>query len=149
MMLPEFNNLGDLPEGIYKATFEEVINYFGKGTPQRQLVTERLKRVYNLAQATGKLERFVIFGSYVTAKPDPQDVDIILVMSDDFREQDIDVNVFPVFDHLQSQEKLGASLFAIRSSFIFGETVDEFIAHWQIKRDLGKRGIIEIILEDV
>jgi hypothetical protein len=53
-----------------------------------------------------------------------------------------------VFDHLQSQEKLGASLFVIRSSFILGETVDEFIAHWQIKRDLGKRGIIELILED-
>jgi hypothetical protein len=87
MLLPEFNKLGDLPEGIHKASFAEVLEYFGKGAPQRQLVTERLKCIYSLAQATGKLERFVIFGSYITAKPEPNDVDIILVMSDDFAEQ--------------------------------------------------------------
>jgi hypothetical protein len=148
MLLPEFKNFGDLPEGIHKASFVEVVDCFGQGTPQRQLVTERLKHIYSLSRATGKLECFVIFGSYITAKPDPQDVYIILVMSDDFAERDVDADVFPVFDHLQAQEKPGASLFVIRSAFILGETVDEFLAQWQIKRDLSKRGIIELILED-
>lgn len=120
---------------------------FGHATPQRQLVTARLIRIYELARQTGKLERFVIFGSYVTAKPDPNDVDIILVMRDDFAERNYDPDVFPMFDHLRAQQELGASLFAIRPAFIFGETVAEFIAHWQIKRDLRRHGIVEVIPE--
>ena len=51
---------------------------FGHGTPQRHLVTSRLRHIYALAHVTGKLQRFVIFGSYVTAKLEPNDVDIIL-----------------------------------------------------------------------
>src|SRR5262245_15785771 len=88
MPLPEFNSLGDLPEGVHRATIDDALARFGQGSLQRQLVTARLNRVYELAQKTGKLERFVIFGSYVTAKPDPNDVDNILVMRDDFSEQD-------------------------------------------------------------
>jgi len=88
MPLPAFNNRGDLPEGVYKVSLDEVVACFGRGTLQRQLVTARLGHIYELAQATGKLVRFVIFGSYVTAKLEPNDVDILLVLRDDFREQD-------------------------------------------------------------
>lgn len=145
MPLPEFNQLGDLPVGVHCATLTEVIARFGQESLQRQLVTNRLLHIYGLAQATGKLLRCVIFGSYVTNKPNPNDVDIILIMQDDLNEQDYDSDVFPLFDHLRAQRELGASLFAIRPGFIVGETVEEFIAHWQIKRDLSQRGIVEVI----
>src|SRR5262249_42608868 len=62
---------------------DEVIAQFGSGTSQRQVVTARLQRIYHLARATGKLERLILFGSYITAKPDPNEVDIVLVMRDD------------------------------------------------------------------
>ena len=87
MPLPEFDHYGDLPVGVHQASLDEVIARFGYGTPQRQLVTTRLVRIYDLARGNGKLERFVIFGSYVTAKPNPNDVDIILIMRDDFLQQ--------------------------------------------------------------
>lgn len=148
MPLPEFDDRGDLPEGVHRASLDEVCERFGQGMLQRQLVTSRLRRIYELARQTGKLERFVIFGSYVTAKPEPNDVDIILVMQDDLDEQDYDPDVFPMFDHLRAQRELGASLFAIRPGFVFGETVDEFIAYWQIKRDSSHRGIVEVVAEE-
>ncbi|MCI0388550.1 MAG: hypothetical protein MOB07_07260 [Acidobacteria bacterium] len=147
MPLPEFNSLGDLPEGVHRTTFDEALARFGQGSLQRQRVTARLNRVYELAQKTGKLERFVIFGSYVTAKSDPNDVDIILVMRDDFREQDYSEETLPVFNHLRAQRELGASVFWIRADMVLLETVDQFVAHWQVKRDLTRRGIVEIILE--
>ena len=148
MPIPEFVSRGDLPVGVHRATLDEVLARFGHSTPQRQLVTARLLRIHKLAQATGKLLRFVIFGSYVTAKPAPNDVDIILVMQDDLTEQDYDPDTFPLFDHLRAQEVLGASLFAIRPGFVSGESVDDFIAHWQIKRDQSQRGIIEVVWEE-
>lgn len=144
MALPEFDNQGDLPQGVHRATLEEVLARFGHGTSQRQIMTARLNRVLKLARATGKLERFIIFGSYITAKAEPNDVDILLVMRDDLQEQDYDPHAFPMFDHSGAQTELGASLFVIRPGFIIGESVDQFIAHWQVKRDLSLRGIVEI-----
>jgi ATP-dependent helicase YprA (DUF1998 family) len=48
-------------------------------------VTQRLRKIREVAVGTGALERLVILGSYVTAKLDPNDVDIVLVMRNDFR----------------------------------------------------------------
>jgi hypothetical protein len=42
----------------------EVLARFGKGTPQREAVTARLLRIFELANAARKLDRLVIFGSY-------------------------------------------------------------------------------------
>lgn len=147
MSLQPFDSNGDLPEGVHRATLDEVLARFGHGTPQREIVTGRLNRVLELARGTGKLERFIIFGSYITAKPEPNDVDILLVMRDDLQEQDYDPDTFPMFDHLRAQRELGVSLFVIRTGFIIGEEVDQFIAHWQVKRDLSRRGIVEVTLE--
>jgi len=55
MPLPEFDEQGDLPIGVHQATLDEVLTRFGHGTPQRQLVTAQLVRIYELARATGKL----------------------------------------------------------------------------------------------
>lgn len=147
MSLPAFDNRGDLPVSVHQATFVEVLNRFGSGTPQRELVTSRLVHIYALARRTGKLLRFVIFGSYVTAKPESNDVDVILVVADDFTEQDYDSSLFPLFDHLRAQQGVGASIFAVRPGFIMGETVDDFIASWQLKRDKSQHGIVEVTSE--
>jgi len=52
-----------------------------------------------------------------------------------------------MFDDLRSQSEFGASIFWAHRSGVLLETLDEFIAHWQIKRDKSKRGIVELILE--
>jgi hypothetical protein len=145
MPLPAFDNRGDLPVGVHQATLAEVIERFGHGTPQRELATTKLVHIYELARRTGKLERFVIFGSYVTIKPAPNDIDIILIMRNDFREEDYTEEVLPVFNHLRAHDELGASVFWTRSGAVLLETVDEFIAHWQRTRDLTRRGIVEVI----
>jgi hypothetical protein len=49
MPLPAFDIRGDLPVGIHPAPLTEVLDRFGHGTPQRELVTTRLVRVYELA----------------------------------------------------------------------------------------------------
>jgi len=145
MPLPPFDSRGDLPEGVHRASLEEVLARFGQGTRQRELVTARLMRVYDLARDTGKLLRFVIFGSYVTAKPEPNDVDIVLIMTDDFEVAECDEHTQPLFDHIRAQQAFRASVFSVRPSTVLLETVDEFIAYWQVKRDKSKHGIVEVV----
>ncbi len=143
-MLPEFNQLGDLPVGVYHASLAEIQVRFGSSGQQRKAVTDRLTRIFHLAQSTGKVQRFILFGSYVTEKSEPNDVDIVLVMQDSFRLSETDQNTSLLFDHQQADANLGASIFWIRPSLLILETLDEFIAHWQIKRDGTSRGIVEV-----
>lgn len=143
-MLPDFNRGGDLPPGIYKVTLEEVILRFGDGHPQRQEMTRRLSRIYRLAQETEAVQHFLVFGSYVTEKTVPNDVDIVLIMQDNFRTEACSEKTKPLFDHERADRELGASIFWIRPSLLILETLDEFIAHWQVKRDQARRGIMEV-----
>lgn len=79
MPLPNLNRDGELPAGIHQATIDEVVAQFGSGTPQREIVTERLRRIYQLSTETGHLQQFLIFGSYITSKPEPNDIDVVII----------------------------------------------------------------------
>ena len=142
MPLPEFNEFGDLPEGVYRASFSEVIARFGTGSAQREAVTARLGRIHDLAVETGALDRLILFGSYVSDKLAPNDVDVILVMQDDFRPDRCSPDALPLFDHRRAGDELGASIFWIRPGMLLGDSLEQFITHWQIKRDGRRRGIV-------
>lgn len=144
---PEFNHNGDLPVGIHEATLDEVIQHFGTGTVQRRLIGQRLERIYRLVSNTGQVARFVVFGSFVTAKPDPGDVDIFMLMEDSFDSNQVGGEAAIIFDHLAVQNLEGASVFWIRRlAAIDGD--QEALEHWQIKRDKTRRGIVEVISDD-
>jgi uncharacterized protein DUF6932 len=144
MPLPAFESSGDLPVGIHEATLEEVVARFGAGSERRRAATATLERVVGLAQTTGKLDRLIVFGSYVTAKPEPNDVDVVLAMHDDFRAEACPAEAHCLFDHREAEAALGASVFWVRPSMLFLETLEEFILHWQVKRDKTRRGIVEV-----
>jgi hypothetical protein len=144
--LPEFNSDGDLPPGVYPVSLAEALLRFGHGTPQRRVVADRLANIYRLVTATGHLARFVVFGSFVTAKPEPRDVDIVLVMDDGF---DVSRETGPaavVFDHQEADNQLGASVFWSTRAGAFGGE-QGMVEYWQVKRGGGVRGILEIIPE--
>ena len=143
MALPKFNSAGDLPEGVHRATLDEAIARFGMSTEWRKVATERLVEISRLARSTGNLERLIIFGSYVTSKPMPGDIDMILVSRDDFDMRTCDESTKPLFDHIQAAQRFGASLFWVRPGMLINETLASFIGHWQLKRDGGFRGIVE------
>ncbi|MEW6374226.1 MAG: hypothetical protein AB1502_00340 [Thermodesulfobacteriota bacterium] len=110
------------------------------------MCTLRLSHVHELARRTGHLKRFVVFGSYVTAQPNPNDVDVVLVMADAFRLEECPIESRGLFDHAVAQARYGVSIFWIRPGLLIDESVEGFISYWQLKRDGSKRGIVEVIL---
>jgi hypothetical protein len=144
MPLPEFNEFGDLPEGKYPASLAEVIARFGSGTAQRTAVTARLQRICRLAIAAGHLDRLVVFGSYVSDVSEPNDVDVILVMRNEFRPEDCPAEAAALFDHARANDELGASVFWVRPDMLLDEPLEQFLAFWQTKRDGRRRGVVEI-----
>lgn len=146
MSLPAFTETGDLPLGVYPASLRETLERFAFGTPQRKIVAMRLERIFRLAFATGQVARFVVFGSFITEKPAPNDVDVFLLMKDSF-----DVNQLAgegrfLFDHAAAQAHFGTSVFWLRR-LAAHPNEQEAITDWQIKRDGTRRGIVEIIPE--
>jgi len=108
------------------------------------LTVSRLKRIYALVKGTGHLARFILFGSFVTAKPAPNDVDIFLLMENSFDAGQVSGETAILFDHSAAQNYFGASIFWVRRlAALEGEQAT--VEHWQIKRDGGKRGIVEVV----
>lgn len=146
-MLPPFNALGDLPAGIHPATLANVLDRLGGGTPQRVAVGQRLERIHRIATATGHLARLLVFGSFVTDKPEPRDLDVFLLMDDGFDASQVTGEAALLFDHSAADAHFGASVFWLRRLTAWGgeQSVIEF---WQSKRDGGQRGIVEVIAEN-
>lgn len=144
---PEYDTDGDLPQDIYQATLAEVIQHFGTSTLQRRIVARRLERIYKLAHTTGQVARFIVFGSFVTAKPKPQDVDIFILMEDTFDVSRVAGEAAIIFDHMAAENVEGASIFWIRRAAAIGGE-QEALKYWQIKRDKTKRGIVEVVSHD-
>ena len=82
----------------------------------------------------------ILFGSYITATPNPNDVDIVLIMRNDFDVHAYEAETRALFDHQRAAEVFEASIFWIRPALLLLETMEEFVAHWQIKRDHTRRG---------
>jgi hypothetical protein len=109
-------------------------------------VAQRLERIYQVAIGTGQMTRFVVFGSFVSAKREPADVDIFLLMKDTFDMGQLTGETRILFDHAAAQAHFGASVFWLRRLAALGGE-EQAIAGWQIKRDGSCRGIIEIVEE--
>lgn len=146
MALPTFDETGDLPPGVHGATLTEVLTRFGQGSVQRCAVADRLTRLYQLAASTGQVARFVVFGSFITAKGEPHDLDILLLMEDTFDLTSVTGEAALVFQHLEAQARFGASVFWTRRSGAMGGE-QAMIEYWQVRREGGHRGIVEILRE--
>jgi len=135
-----------LPVGVHRAALHEVLDWFGVGSVRRRTLALRLNRVYRVAQATGYLARFVVFGSFVTDKTEPQDIDVFLIMADTFDAARLTGDARLLFDHGAAQAHFGASVFWVRRLTAWPDEKSA-IEFWQLKRGGGRRGIIEIVLE--
>ena len=146
MPLPGFNEAGDLPPGIHSVTLSEVLARFGQGSVQREAVADRLTRIYQLASSTGQVARVAVFGSFITAKAEPNDIDILLLMEDAFDLAAVVGEATGVFQHLEAHARFGASVFWTRRSGAMGGE-QAMIEYWQVRREGGQRGIVEILPE--
>lgn len=103
----------------------------------------RLERIYGMARESGHLKRFVVFGSFVTTKPEPNDVDIFMIMDDDFDVTKVNPPDSVLFDHPSAQSHLGASVFWLRACATLGGE-QAAIEDWMLTREGRNRGIVEI-----
>jgi hypothetical protein len=142
-MIPPFRPDGYLPEGVHRASEAEVSFRLGSTTPRRRRLALRVRRWIVLARSVGA-SRLLIDGSFVTDKPDPHDVDAVLLLPADFHEQ-----VHRGFDAALELEQM---LLTRRPEELFGAEDDldwqEWTAFFRRTREADGRfkGLVEIEL---
>jgi hypothetical protein len=85
MPIPTLNPDGLLPVGIQDCTLDELKTGFGsfQGNDQRQLLFARLEGFLAEVRAAILVRSILVDGSFVTSKPDPNDIDLILIVASD------------------------------------------------------------------
>ena len=78
-MIPALRTDGTLPPGIHKATIGEIIATYPPINEQRQLLNDSLQRAIAELRALDVGLLIYVDGSYVTAKANPNDVDILII----------------------------------------------------------------------
>ena len=149
MSLPEILPNGYLPPGIHQTTSDEIMRRFGTTTPRRQALAGRLFELLTLARATGKLRRAFLWGSFVTEKPFPGDLDVFLLMKAGF---DREFSTLPpeqhsLFDYGQARLLFEADVFWATEA-IGEEELTSWLSVYQFSRDMVERGIVEVYFND-
>jgi hypothetical protein len=99
-----------------------------------------MRKVELVARSTGRVEAIYIFGSFVTAKPAPADLDLFMIMSSDFASETVEGRARLLFDRSRAALVWGICLYWITAR----TDRTPFIAAWQLRRDGGSRGIVEV-----
>jgi hypothetical protein len=144
-MLPALNSEGNLPEGIHLATADEVFARFATTSARRQWLGEQLRSLLALAKSTGQLVRVFLWGSFVTSKEVPNNLDVLLVMSTEFVIEALPAPAHIVFDHVQARLRFQADVFWTKAS-IDPQILDLWLDTYQTGKDFTRRGIVEVIV---
>ena len=85
MPIPPLDEDGFLPPGIHDCTLEEVGERFATlgGSERRVRLFAKLQEYVRDVRRTGMAVALVIDGSFVTDKPDPSDIDLVLLLRRD------------------------------------------------------------------
>lgn len=133
-MIPPLNEHGYLPPGVHQATVEEIAARFGAGTPERQELMQSLRWLVEMCKRDD-VARLVVNGSFVTSKPDPADVDCVLLGGPTFGRHGISIHEWRTplpFIHLEIGD---AIIFQAYVNDVFGTDIH-----------LRQKGVIEVAL---
>lgn len=82
--IPPFDERGNLPSGIHKATIDDVVERFGiPKSLKRSMLAKNLRIFYGFAKKYATA--IYIDGSFITSKLSPNDIDILVIFSNKFR----------------------------------------------------------------
>ncbi len=109
------------------------------------MVGEQLRSLVALAKSTGQLARVFLWGSFVTSKEVPNDLDVLLVMGTGFAVEAVPAQAQIVFDHVQARRRFQADVFWTKAS-IEPQVLHLWLDTYQMAKDFTRRGIVEVVV---
>ena len=126
-MIPQFDEQGVLPPGIYDTSLEEITLKLG-GTQQREKLISGLDAYLRIWDESGFLSLAIIDGSFVTGKTDPCDIDIILAPKPEalFSYEYKTLMIWYAYDRFSSKNEFGCDVFIAANQVQLDGWIDYF-----------------------
>ena len=139
-MLPKFQKNGCLPGGLHKASLSEIKERFGSTSQERKELFRGLRSLIGLLQKHDKyIKKFLLNGSFVTAKEAPVDFDCILIVKEEFD-----------FDSKEAKQLQFAHELFNAHLFTFSEKdmvrCRRLIDFFGLDRERQSKGLVEVLL---
>jgi len=116
---------------------------FGSGTPQRECVAARLRQAFTLVRPLEIIAGVIVWGSFVTAKPDPADVNILWVTRPIFDRSRLAVQIDVRFDPVLARRLYGIDVLSMPEGSAYLSTLLDGLS---VTRAFTKRGLVEVRL---
>ena len=146
--IPLLNEDGWLPEGVHDGTLDEAAARFGRfqESDRRPRLWARFVEFVREAQACGLIDALVVDGSFISAAPVPNDIDLILVVSayHDFS-VDFQPSAYNVLSKRRVYQRFGFDVLVARADSEEYRRYEEFFQ--QVRLEPGrKKGMVRIPL---
>ena len=80
MPIPELMRNGTLPPGLHAATLSEIVERYGAGSEAWERQARLLQLIVEAALYYRTIKRILVWGSFVTSKLEPNDLDYSIVV---------------------------------------------------------------------
>jgi hypothetical protein len=146
--IPPFNEHGVLPAGIHDCTLEEAKVRLGafEGSDRRPQLWEKFMEFIHEAKASSLVEAILVNGSFVSSKPDPNDIDLVLVVvaSHDFG-RDLPPAQYSLLSQQRVRSRFGFDIVVVKNG---SENLRQAIGFFQqVRQQPGvKKGILKITI---
>ena len=91
MIIPPLTREGCLPPGVHTTSLKKTLRRFRSGSAQREGLGALLNEVVQAADFYPTIKRILVWGSFVTSKPEPNDLDYSLVVGVGHRSIEIEL----------------------------------------------------------
>ncbi len=148
MPIPALNANGLLPAGAYDCTLPEVRARFAEfsGSDHRVRLFTRLEELALAMRSSGLFEALIIDGSFVTAKPAPNDIDLVAVLrpGHDF-ECDLPMSQYTLVSRTLLRRRFGFDVIVAEQESQLYRTYVEFFSRVREAPEMRK-GLLRLYL---
>ena len=147
MAIPNLDLDGFLPEGVHECSLVELEERFGRfqRSDRRSALFAKFVEYLGEVRASGLATFVIVDGSFVTAKPEPNDIDLVLVLS---AAHDLTAELRPfeynALSRRMVRKRYGFDLLSARAG---SQELDEYIEFFQqVRGDPDRRkGLLKVL----
>ena len=148
MPIPALNADGLLPTGVFDCTLAEVRTRFGafQESDARPKLFGKLEELMAAMQRSGLFEFLLLDGSFITAKPAPNDVDLVAVLrpGHDF-ERDLPMSEYALVSRTFLRRRFGFDIVVAERESQLYKTYVEFFSRVRENPE-ARKGLLRLAL---
>jgi len=118
---------------------------FGTSTPRRQFLFRQLEIIIDQLLVTRNVRQIYLFGSFVSGKASPNDVDLLVVMNAGFSTTQIGGKVLELFQHDVCRIRYHADLFWVTEA-VGNARIEDLLEVFSRDREGRTQSVIEVKL---